>query len=662
MIFRSYFKKQATLIRNSYTNSSRNPIIELSYGNGSNTATTEVSRYVFNIDLDILQHKISSNTINKNTIQSHVLKIKNCIALNDGYIGVDFLTSKRASGFDLAFIKLEESFDEGTGYDYIYNDRLFREVELNKSAANWYNRKNPQINWTQQGVFLKDTDYIDDIILATGLTTANTTNQIIDGDFGTFELGISGITSDTTNSILTSSTLYTYSGSNSLLLKNNNPLNYSFYSPTNTLFNFSTPITVSANTTSSTVYYATGKVLDLSSYTCDYKRIYLDVSPSLDPEITLNSTIEYTSAFNAGVWNDLEYKFTVPSGFTGNTSYTLSVKIDGTSGITDNYNFFFDDFYFSTKVETAYTFTTAATNLSIITTQRFEIGNEDIDIDITDYVNGILFSGNPNNGICIAYSANTESLTAETRNVVTFFSKYTQTFFEPFLETTYDDRVVDENYCLRFDESNDFFFVSQAPVTSINKFEIIDSNDEIIFSTTETTAFTKLNYYNYKISYFIDSDNYQDQEIFYNRWHYTQNGKNKVLEKEFNISKLDLNDGTTLTYGTDVFINVLGIKQNEVVSKKAGLKRLIFKAKRLIQTKILKSIIGDIEFRIYVNQGKNQIDVIPFTKASKVNDEYFAEIDFSWFISHDYTIEMRGLDKNGIQYPNSNYVRFRVTN
>ena len=131
MIFRSYFKKQAILIKNSFSNNSRNPIIELTYGGGETTASNVISRYVFNVDLDKLQEKISSNTINRNTIQSHFLKIKNCIALNDGYIGVDFVTSKRASGFDLAFIKLNESFDEGTGYDYVYNDRLFREVDLN---------------------------------------------------------------------------------------------------------------------------------------------------------------------------------------------------------------------------------------------------------------------------------------------------------------------------------------------------------------------------------------------------------------------------------------------------------------------------------------------------------------------------------------------------
>jgi len=659
MILRSYFKKQATLIRNSFTNSSRNPVFELSYGGTNNSATTYVSRYVFNVDLDNLISKITSNTINQSTVQSHILKIKNCISLNDGYIGVDLITSKRASGFDLAFIKLNESFDEGTGYDYIYNDSQYREVELNKSSANWYNRKNPQITWTQPGVFLYDTDYIDDIITLTGITTGNTPNQFIDGDFGTFETNISGITSNTLNTILTSSTLYKYSGSSSLLLKNSDPLNYSFNSPTNTLFTFTTPLSISANTTSSTIYSLSGKFLDLNSYTCNYKSIYLDLSPSLDSGITLNSNIEYNSSSSAATWNTLSKIFTVPSGFTGNTSYKLSVKIDGTSGVSDNYNFFFDNFDFSTIVKTSYTFTTAATNLSILTTQRFEIGNEDIEVDITNYVNGILFSGQPNNGICIAYSANTESLTPITKNVVTFFSKYTQTFFEPFLETSYDDRVNDELCCMNFDVPNDFFFVSQSPITSVNKFEIVDS-DDLVYSSI--TSFTQLNNFNYKVSATIDSENYQDQEIFTYKWYYIQNGKYKILEKQFNISKIDLNDGMSLTYSTEVFINVLGIKSNEIITKKVGVKRLIFKPKSLIQSRILKNIVGDIEFRIYVNQGKNQIDVIPFTKASKVNDEYFTEIDFSWFISHDYTIEIRGLDRNGVQYPNTNYVKFRVTN
>jgi hypothetical protein len=144
---------------------------------------------------------------------------------------------------------------------------------------------------------------------------------------------------------------------------------------------------------------------------------------------------------------------------------------------------------------------------------------------------------------------------------------------------------------MNFDVENDFYFVSQSPISDVLKFEIIDSNDDVILTTT--TGFTRLNNYNYKYSYTVDSEIYEDKEIFTYRWYYVQNTKYKILEKEFNISKIDLNDGSTLTYGTEVFINVLGIKQNEIISKKVGLKRLIFKAKRLIETKILKNILYD---------------------------------------------------------------------
>ena len=49
---------------------------------------------------------------------------------------------------------------------------------------------------------------------------------------------------------------------------------------------------------------------------------------------------------------------------------------------------------------------------------------------------------------------------------------------------------------MNFDVENDFYFVSQSPITDVTKFEIIDSNGDEILSTT--TGFTQLNNYNYK--------------------------------------------------------------------------------------------------------------------------------------------------------------------
>ena len=51
-IYRSYFDKSDTIIYNSYTNTGRNPIVELFYGRANNTsAPIGYSRYLFNLDL-----------------------------------------------------------------------------------------------------------------------------------------------------------------------------------------------------------------------------------------------------------------------------------------------------------------------------------------------------------------------------------------------------------------------------------------------------------------------------------------------------------------------------------------------------------------------------------------------------------------------------------
>ncbi len=63
-IYRSYFSKSNTILYNSYTNTGRNPIVELFYGNLSNSATpTGFSRYIFNIDLSGLTANYNNKVI-----------------------------------------------------------------------------------------------------------------------------------------------------------------------------------------------------------------------------------------------------------------------------------------------------------------------------------------------------------------------------------------------------------------------------------------------------------------------------------------------------------------------------------------------------------------------------------------------------------------------
>jgi hypothetical protein len=65
-IYKSYLDKSDTIIYNSYTNTGRNPIVELFYGRANNTsAPIGFSRHLFSLDLTGLTDNISEGYISR---------------------------------------------------------------------------------------------------------------------------------------------------------------------------------------------------------------------------------------------------------------------------------------------------------------------------------------------------------------------------------------------------------------------------------------------------------------------------------------------------------------------------------------------------------------------------------------------------------------------
>ena len=69
------------------------------------------------------------------------------------------------------------------------------------------------------------------------------------------------------------------------------------------------------------------------------------------------------------------------------------------------------------------------TNPTIINTIHFDNGNENINVDITSYINSILTGDSTNYGLGLAFSVPYQSITNSLEQSVAFFTKYTQTFF-----------------------------------------------------------------------------------------------------------------------------------------------------------------------------------------------------------------------------------------
>ena len=85
----SYFNRNNTIISNSSTNTGRNPVTEIFYGNTiASSYPSGYSRFIFNLDLDLLKSKISDGTISTGctTTITHKLKMTNTTSFSLEYL------------------------------------------------------------------------------------------------------------------------------------------------------------------------------------------------------------------------------------------------------------------------------------------------------------------------------------------------------------------------------------------------------------------------------------------------------------------------------------------------------------------------------------------------------------------------------------------------
>lgn len=161
--YRSYFSKNNTLIEDNRTNNSQNPVTEIAYG----TLEGRVTRFIFDIDLQPLVNKLNSGELNADLIQSHVLNLTNTIRIIPELIGKRYADheTQRAASFELELFNVEEDWDEGNGYDFVYIDEQFPNIP--KQASNWFERKTG-VEWSVEGAVTSGTTILDTLSFEDG--------------------------------------------------------------------------------------------------------------------------------------------------------------------------------------------------------------------------------------------------------------------------------------------------------------------------------------------------------------------------------------------------------------------------------------------------------------------------------------------------------------
>ncbi|NJO61947.1 MAG: hypothetical protein HC836_28010 [Richelia sp. RM2_1_2] len=97
----------------------------------------------------------------------------------------------RASSFDLELFNIDEDWDEGSGYDFVYNDELYPLLPL--QAANWYDKKTNEA-WFQEGAYISGSTSGSTIIGNQHFVKGNENLEIDITDYVNHLLQLSGAT------------------------------------------------------------------------------------------------------------------------------------------------------------------------------------------------------------------------------------------------------------------------------------------------------------------------------------------------------------------------------------------------------------------------------------------------------------------------------------
>lgn len=280
-----------------------------------------------------------------------------------------------------------------------------------------------------------------------------------------------------------------------------------------------------------------------------------------------------------------------------------------------------------------------------ITTIHFDNGNEDIHVDITNHINSILTGGTIDYGLGLCFTNPYVDVTNEFDQSVAFFTKYTQTFWEPYLETVFDDTIDDnrENFVINIprnlylyvDYMNNRFDLDELPTV-----DILDYNGATIPSLSGMTT-TKIRKGVYRVTFGMLGQLCDGKRFYYDKWcNLKISGTTlscvtqKFIPKPFS-SYFDI--GANQTDLNRYAIQFFGVRLNEKI--KRGEKRKIVTTYRSINES--KSVLFDeVYYRIYVKEGRTQVNVFDWTKMDRTNENSFV-LDTSYMIPREYWIEIK---------------------
>ena len=287
--------------------------------------------------------------------------------------------------------------------------------------------------------------------------------------------------------------------------------------------------------------------------------------------------------------------------------------------------------------------------LTIVAQQHFELGNEDLNMDMSNEINGVL-NGTITGvtGYGIAFLPQIENISGLTDSYsVAFFSRHTQTFYQPFLQTTYDDLIQDDrNIFLKNQENKLFLYIYQngdlVNLDSDPFVRIEDRNGDAVSGMASLNTCLKAKGV-YEVIVPNGFSGSPTPCLFYDIWSgLTINGQaipnvqNQFILQEYNAG---IQIGSTSREPQKYGFNFYGILQNEQILN-TDIRKVGVTIKKAYTGQQLLLDVSSF-YRVYVKEGTTEVLVQDWTPINRTPNEYYFMFDMRDKIPNQYYVDIQ---------------------
>ena len=293
----------------------------------------------------------------------------------------------------------------------------------------------------------------------------------------------------------------------------------------------------------------------------------------------------------------------------------------------------------------------------IIGSQHFDTGTEDLEMDITDFVNNVLIGKYENHGIGLAFAPSYELITLE-NTFISFFTQHTSTFFSPCLETINTNIVLDDRNKFYLNSDNRLYFFVYDNGEYINLDEIPNCSIEGI--PYKVKQHSKGIYY---IDINLSIKDYEPHTILSDCWsNLVYNGE--ILDDvELEFVLLPLNNKLILGKPSSTHVlaypQLSGIYDNENV--RIGDIREV-NVNFIEEFSHGKTITPNLsEYRVYVKNGDREIDIFNYQPIERRVGLHTIIINTNDLIPNTYHIDIRVTQNRTIKI-HKDVLHFNIVN